>query len=106
VGQQQNKQIPDLLNMNSNDELLNSLLQLQQLQAENQNFELKPTTTTPVLDLKTNDVVKSKTSEQLDQIEKTTENKRRRHSDSVMEREKLSRVRKWIQEQDFLKYPP
>jgi len=106
VGQQQNKPIPDLLNMNSNDELLNSLLQLQQLQAENQNFELKPTTTTPVLDLKTNDVVKSKTSEQLDQIEKTTENKRRRHSDSVMEREKLSRVRKWIQEQDFLKYPP
>jgi len=96
----------DLLNINSNDELLNSLLQLQQLQAENQNFELKPSTATPNLDIKPTDVVKSKESEHLDQIEKVNENKRRRHSDSVMEREKLSRVRKWIQEQDFLKFPP
>lgn len=42
----------DLLNINSNDELLNSLLQLQQLQAENQSFEVKPSTATPNLDIK------------------------------------------------------
>jgi len=32
--------------------------------------------------------------------------KRRRHSDTAMEREKEKRVYNWIQEQEFLKYPP